>query len=113
MKLTSQIWSLTCLTPTFWPAKTLRVRSVCSRVFRYAVVCEKADRDPAADLIGALVPVRGKNFAELTDPKEVGALLRAIEDYKGQAVVAAALKLAPLVFVRPGELRGAEWKEFD
>lgn len=90
-----------------------RVRSVCSRVFRYAVVCEKADRDPAADLIGALVPVRGKNFAALTDPKEVGALLRAIEDYKGQVVVAAALKLAPLVFVRPAELRGAEWKEFN
>jgi integrase len=82
-------------------------------VFRYAVVCEKAERDPAADVIGALVPVKGRNFAALTDPREVGALLRAIEGYNGQPTVAAALKLAPLLFVRPGELRGAEWKELD
>jgi integrase len=57
--------------------------------------------------------VKGKNFAAITDPKRVGALLRAIAGYQGQPTVMAALELAPLVFVRPGELRGAEWTEFD
>jgi integrase len=73
----------------------------------------RAERDISGDLRGALVPVVSKNHAALTDPAEIGALLRAIDSYEGQPVTAAALKLAPLVFVRPGELRGARWAEFD
>ena len=85
----------------------------CGRVFRYAIVTGRAERDISADLRGALVPVVSRNHASLTDPVEVGALLRAIDGYEGQPITAAALKLAPLVFVRPGELRGARWAEFD
>jgi integrase len=90
-----------------------RAKQKCGRVFRYAIVTGRADRDITADLRGALVPVVSKNHASLTDPAEVGALLRAIDGYEGQPITAAALKLAPLVFVRPGELRGARWPEFD
>ncbi len=90
-----------------------RVRNVCSRVFRYAIAVGKGERDPAGDLIGAVAAGKPKNYAALTDPKEVGALLRALDEYRGQPTVAAALKLAPLLFVRPGELRAAEWVEFD
>jgi integrase len=90
-----------------------RVRAVVSRVFRFAVATGRADRDPAGDLKGALAPVRTTNFAAITDPRKVGGLLRAIDGYQGQPAVAAALKLAPLVFVRPAELRGALWPEFD
>ncbi len=89
------------------------VRSICSRVFRYAVATGRAERDPAADLRDALRSVATKSFAAITDPKEIGELLRAIDGYQSQPAVMAALKLAPLVFVRPGELRGAEWSEFD
>src|SRR5437667_368529 len=70
-------------------------------------------RDVAADLIGALAPVKSKNFASVIDPVRVGELMRAIHGYSGHPVTALALKLAPLVFVRPGELRAAEWTEFD
>ena len=90
-----------------------RVRSVTSRVFRYAVVTGRADRDPAADLRDALPSVATKSFAAITDPVEIGALLRAIDKYDGRPETLAALKLAPLVFVRPSELRGAEWTEID
>ena len=90
-----------------------RVRSVCSRVFRYAVATGRAERDPAADLRDALPSVETKSFAAITDPVEIGELLRAIDGYQGQPAVIAALKLAPLVFVRPSELRGAEWAEID
>jgi integrase len=85
----------------------------CGRVFRYAVATGRGERDTAADLRGALPPAKGSNFAAITDPKEVGALLRAIDGYEGGIVVSSALRLAPLVFVRPGELRQAEWSEFD
>jgi integrase len=85
----------------------------CSAVFRFAVATGRAARDPCADLRGALPPVRGKHHAALTDPKAVGELLRAIESYQGSLVTKCALKLAPLVFVRPGELRRAEWAEID
>ena len=85
----------------------------CSRIFRYAVATGRGDRDTAADLRGALPPAKGSSFATITDPKSVGALLRAIDGYEGGIVVASALRLAPLVFVRPGELRQAEWSEFD
>ena len=90
-----------------------RVLADCSRVFRYAIATGRAERDPAADLRGALSSVKGNNFASITDTKEVGALLRALDAYTGNIVVAYALRLAPLLFVRPGELRHARWKEFD
>lgn len=85
----------------------------CSAVFRYAVATGRAERDSCADLRGALPPVRATHHAALTDPKAVGELLRSIEGYQGSLVTKCALKLAALVFVRPGELRRAEWAEFD
>jgi integrase len=90
-----------------------RMRTICSQVFRYAVATGRAERDPAADLRGALKPVQTINRAAIIDPKKVGDLLRAIDVYQGSFVVQCALKLAPLVFVRPGELRHAEWSEID
>lgn len=89
-----------------------RARALAGRVMRYAVATGRADRDPSADLRGALAPVVVTNHASITDPKKIGELLRAIDDYQGQPSTAYALKLAPLVFVRPGELRAAEWTEF-
>lgn len=85
----------------------------CGQVFRYAVRTDRTERDPTADLRGALAPYRTKHLAAITDPRAVGGLLRAIDGYEGYAVVRAALRLAPLVFVRPGELRGARWADFD
>jgi len=90
-----------------------RTRAACGQVFRYAIATGRADRDPAADLKGALSPVKHKSMATMTDPKAVGALLRAIAGYAGAFVTRCALQLAPLVFVRPGELRHAEWSEID
>jgi len=85
----------------------------CSQVFRYAIATGRAERDPVPDLRGALPPARGNNFAAITDPLKVGELLRAIEAFQGTFVVKSALLLAPLLFVRPGELRRAEWAGFD
>ncbi|MEO5334964.1 MAG: tyrosine-type recombinase/integrase [Magnetococcus sp. YQC-5] len=90
-----------------------RVKSICSRVFRYAIATGRVDRDPAADLRGALAPVVTSHRASITDPGEIGALLRVIDAYKGTFVARCALQLAPMLFVRPGELRQAEWSEFD
>jgi len=90
-----------------------RVRAVCGRVFRYAIATGRAKRDPSADLKGALAPKAPKNYAAITDPTKVGQLMRAIAEYDGQRATHAALRLAPYVFVRPGELRAAEWSEFD
>ena len=90
-----------------------RVRTICGQVLRYAVATGRAERDSAADLRGALPPVREKHHAALTDPKEVADLLRAIDGFKGTFHVKCALKLAPMLFVRPGELRQMEWKELD
>ena len=90
-----------------------RALQVCGRVFRYAVATGRAQRDPSGDLRGALPPADEKHLASLTDPKSFAALLRAIDSYEGSIVVRAALRLAPLVFVRPGELRAAEWAEID
>lgn len=90
-----------------------RTKQRASQVFRYAIATGRAERDPTADLRGALAPVVVTNRAALTDPKAVGGLLRAIDGYVGHPSTAFALKLAPLVFVRPGELRAAEWNEFD
>ncbi len=85
----------------------------CGQVFRYAIATGRATRDPSADLRGALPPVRGSHFAATTEPKQLGAILRAMDGYEGSAVVRWALRSAPLLFVRPGELRYAEWKNFD
>jgi integrase len=90
-----------------------RALQACGQVFRYAIATGRAERDPTPDLRGALKPVLVQHMAAITDPERVGALLRAIEDYKGMPITRAALQLAPLVFVRPGELRKAEWSEFD
>jgi len=90
-----------------------RVRTVCSQIFRYAVVTGRADRDPAADLKGALPPYKKSHLAAITEPLKVADLLKAIDGYQGSFVVKCAMQLAPLVFVRPGELRKAEWSEFD
>lgn len=85
----------------------------CGQVFRYAVATGRAERDCAADLRGALAPVKEGHFAAITEPKAIGGLLRTIEGYQGSLVTRCAMRLAPLVFVRPGELRKAEWKEID
>ncbi len=90
-----------------------RARFVCGQVFRYAVATGRAERDPAADLKGALTPLKVRHHAAITDPKEVASLLRAIDGYQGSFVVKCALQLAPLTIVRPGELRQAEWAEID
>lgn len=90
-----------------------RIMQNCGQVMRYAIATGKAERNPVSDLKGALSQPAGKNFAAIVEPKQVGALLRAIDGYDGTPAVRAALKLAPLVFVRPGELRQAEWDEFD
>ena len=90
-----------------------RLLAFASSVFRYAVATTRAQRNIAADLQGALVAPTVKHHAAIIDPKGVGALLRAIEGFDGQPVTMWALRLAPHVFVRPGELRQAEWSEID
>lgn len=90
-----------------------RVRQICGQVFRYAISTGRADRDPSADLKGALAPVEVRNHAAITDPRELGALLRVLDAYAGTVIVKTALRLAPLVFVRPGELRQAQWSEIN
>lgn len=90
-----------------------RALQTCGQVFRYAIATGRADRNPAADLRGALPPVKQTHLAAITDPDKVGGLLRAMDAYSGSFVTKCALRLAPLVFVRPGELRNAEWTEID
>lgn len=90
-----------------------RALQSAGQVFRYAVATGRAERDPTGDLRGALPPTREKHMAAITDPTEVAALLRAIDAFQGTLIVKSALQLAPLVFVRPGELRQAEWAEID
>jgi len=90
-----------------------RIRTICGQVMRYAVATGRAERDAAADLRGALPAVREKHHAALTDPKEVAELLRAIDGFQGTFHVKCALKLSPMLFVRPGELRQMEWPEVD
>lgn len=84
-----------------------------SQVMRYAIATGRAERDPVPDLRGALPPLRHDNFASITDPAKVAELLRAMDAFSGTFVVKSALLLAPLLFVRPGELRKAEWAGFD
>lgn len=90
-----------------------RLLQTCGRIFRYGVATGRCEYDITASLIGALPPTKVKHFASITDPKQVGELLQAIDTYDGQFWVNCALKLSPLVFLRPSELRKAEWKEFD
>jgi integrase len=90
-----------------------RIRHHCGMIFRYAIVTERAERDIASDLKGALPAVKNGHHAALTTPKSIAPLLRAIDEYEGSFVVKCALQLLPMFFCRPGELRAAEWTEFD
>jgi integrase len=90
-----------------------RLLAFAGRVFRYAVATARAQRNVAADLQGALIAPKAKHHAAIIDPKGVGALMRAIDGFEGHPTTLWALRLAPHVFVRPGELRMAEWKEID
>lgn len=90
-----------------------RVKQICGQVFRYAVAIGSAERDVTADLKGALSTVPEAHFAAITEPKHAGELMRSIFDYSGHPCTLAALKLSALTFVRPGELRTAEWAEID
>ena len=90
-----------------------RVKQVCGQVFRYAVATGSAERDVTQDLKGALAKPTAGHFAAITEPKHAGALMRSIFDYTGHPITVAALKLSPLVFVRPGELRTMGWAEVD
>lgn len=90
-----------------------RVKQICGQIFRYAIACGKAERDPSVDLRGALSPAKPKSMATITDPKQIAQLIRAINGYQGHFITRCALRIAPLTFVRPGELRHAEWTEFN
>ena len=90
-----------------------RVRAQMGRVLRFGVVRGVCERDVAADLRGLLAPVHAEKYATLTKPEEIGELMRAIDGYRGDPSTEYALKILPLVFVRPGELRNARWGEFD
>jgi len=92
---------------------THRARVTAGQIFRYAIATGRAERDISADLRSALETKAQRHHPSITDPVEIGALLRAIEDYQGDHVTRCDLKLAPLTFVRPGELRYAEWPEID
>ena len=90
-----------------------RAKIKAGQVFRWAILEGRAENDPTASLRGALAPPKVRHHASITDPVRIGELLRAIDGYTGQPVTLTALRLAPLVFVRPGELRKAEWTEID
>ena len=90
-----------------------RLRSTCGMVFRHAIATGRAERDPSIDLRGALTAPQVNHRATIVEPKSIGALLRAIDGFDGQPTTRVALRLAAYVFVRPGELRHAEWNEFD
>ncbi|PQP01207.1 integrase [Massilia phosphatilytica] len=90
-----------------------KIKQLCGQVFRFAVANGLAERDVTVDLRGALTAVPKANYAAITEPDRVGALLRAINAYSGHPYARAALKLTPLLFVRPGELRAAEWAEIN
>jgi integrase len=90
-----------------------RTKQRIGQVCRFAIATGRADRDPTQDLRGALAPLRVTNRAAITEPKRVGELLKAIDGYQGFVETEFALKLAPLLFVRPGELRYARWEEID
>ncbi|MGB3710083.1 MAG: site-specific integrase [Erythrobacter sp.] len=89
------------------------MKSFARRVFRYAVATSRAEADPSSVLRGALIAPKVKHHSAILEPKQVGGLLRAIDTFEGQPLTRLALQLTPHVFVRPGELRRAEWGEFD
>lgn len=90
-----------------------RIRGIFGKIFRYAIATGRISSDPSRDLRGALQPVRKQHLPAITEPDEVASLLQMIEAYKGAPIVSAALRLSPLIFVRPGELRQAEWDDID
>ena len=90
-----------------------RLLATCGQIFRYGIITGRAERDPSRDLKGALRPFRTKHFTAVTEPIEVAEILRSVYGYRGTLTVACALKLAPHVFVRPGELRHARWDDID
>lgn len=90
-----------------------RVLTTARAVWRYAVATARAPRDISGDIAGALTPHHGKHFAAITDPAKLGELIRVIRGYQGGPIVRAALQLAPMLFQRPGELRGMAWAELD
>ena len=90
-----------------------RAMQNCGQVFRYAIATGRQQNDPTHALKGAIPPIRDNHFASITHPEQIGPLLRAIEGYKGEFITQSALRLGPLVFVRPGELRHAEWSEMN
>ncbi len=90
-----------------------RVLQICGQVFRYGVATGRCPRDIAADLRGALIPAKKDHHSSITDPRGVGGLMRAIDDYQGSFIVKCAMQLSALTFTRPSEIRNAEWAEFD
>ena len=90
-----------------------RAKCTISQIMRFAVATGRAERDPCPDLKGALPQAKKTHFPAVTDPARVGELLRQLDGYHGTLPVTCALRLAPLVFVRPGELRQAKWEEID
>lgn len=90
-----------------------RVKCTCGEIFRYGIVTGRCDRDPSQDLKGALVPNIVKNYSAFTELSDIKGLLKAVDSYKGEFTTKCALKIAPYLFVRPGELRQAEWSEID
>jgi integrase len=90
-----------------------RVKQICSQIFLYAIATGRASQNPAMALTGALKPIINRHFPSITDPRKVGELLYAIDGLEGSTVTRCALQLAARLFVRPGELRHAEWSEFD
>jgi len=95
------------------PDTAHRALQSCGQIFRYAIASGFASHNPCPDLKGALIPVKKQHFPAITEPKRMGELMHAIHDYQGEPVVRLALQLAPLVFLRPGELRNARWEEID
>ena len=90
-----------------------RILGYCSQIFRYSIATGRARYNPAGDLRGALPPVKKTHFASVTEPDEVREVLRALDAYEGTLIVKCALRFAPLVFVRPGELRKAQWDDIN
>lgn len=90
-----------------------RAHQYCGRIFRYGIATGKCERDPSTDLRGAVPPAKVKHRTAILEPTKLGELLRAIEGYQGYFITKCALQLSPLVFVRPGELRNAEWSEIN
>jgi integrase len=90
-----------------------RIKYIIGQIFRYAIITDRAENDPTVHLAGALKTPKENHMASITEPNQVGELLRQIDGYQGTLVVCCALQLAALVFVRPGELRQAEWKDIN